>query len=183
MINTEVVEQAVEKFDGKVVQGLEEFSEWLTIVEKLEPKVGLEVGTFMGGTAYLTLELIPSLEIFVTVDINHKRCSYEHSKLRKVSKDSRLLSTRDRVVEVLKGKQVDFLFIDGLHTMHGVMGDFYSYGSLVRKGGLIGFHDTMVGRLRASHTDVLMFWTLLCNLEVSRVQEIGINHGIGVYER
>lgn len=183
MINERVVRGAAEKFDGKIVQKLPEFTEWLVMVENLDPKVGLETGTHTGGTAYLMLELFPSLEVFITIDISHQKCTYSHPKLVKISGDSRLLSTRDRVVDILNGRQVDSFFVDGLHTMQGVMGDFYSYGSLVRRGGLIGFHDTMIGRHMASHVDVLMFWTLLGNLEAGKVREVGLSRGIGVYQR
>ena len=41
----------------------------------------------------------------------------------------------------LGGQLLDFLFIDGDHTFAGVQQDFESYRSLVRRGGLIAFHD------------------------------------------
>jgi predicted O-methyltransferase YrrM len=36
---------------------------------------------------------------------------------------------------------LDFLFIDGDHSYEGVKKDFEIYSSLVRKGGIIAFHD------------------------------------------
>jgi len=36
---------------------------------------------------------------------------------------------------------IDFLFIDGDHTYEGVKQDFQMYSPLVKKGGLIAFHD------------------------------------------
>ena len=42
---------------------------------------------------------------------------------------------------VLNGEKIDFLFIDGDHRYDGVKSDFEMYKSLVKSGGLIGFHD------------------------------------------
>ena len=36
---------------------------------------------------------------------------------------------------------VDFLFIDGDHSLEGVKLDDEQYGQLVRSGGIIAFHD------------------------------------------
>jgi len=42
-------------------------------------------------------------------------------------------------------KRGDFLFIDGDHTYEGVEGDFEMYSPLVRRGGIIAFHDIVPG--------------------------------------
>ena len=36
---------------------------------------------------------------------------------------------------------MDFLFIDADHTAQGVRADYRLYSPLVRKGGMIAFHD------------------------------------------
>lgn len=38
---------------------------------------------------------------------------------------------------------MDFLFIDADHTYEGVKMDFEMYSQLVRKGGIIAFHDIL----------------------------------------
>jgi predicted O-methyltransferase YrrM len=45
------------------------------------------------------------------------------------------------VENILKGRKLDFLFIDGDHRYEGVKMDFEMYGKLVGKGGIIAFHD------------------------------------------
>jgi predicted O-methyltransferase YrrM len=47
---------------------------------------------------------------------------------------------------ILDGNSLDFLFIDGDHTYEGVRKDFEMYGKLVRRGGIIAFHDIVSGR-------------------------------------
>lgn len=45
--------------------------------------------------------------------------------------------------EKCEGKEIDFLFIDGLHTVEQVKKEL-ALVNLVRKGGVIGFHDISV---------------------------------------
>jgi len=49
--------------------------------------------------------------------------------------------TLNNVKNILKDTQVDFLFIDGDHRYEAIKQDFNMYSSLVRKGGMIAFHD------------------------------------------
>ena len=46
-----------------------------------------------------------------------------------------------KIKAILKDNKVDFLFIDGDHSHEGVKKDFEMYSPLVRKGGIIAFHD------------------------------------------
>ncbi len=55
--------------------------------------------------------------------------------------DSHADTTWRRVAELLDGRAIDFLFIDGDHSCDGVWQDFKMYSSLVAPGGLIAFHD------------------------------------------
>jgi predicted O-methyltransferase YrrM len=55
--------------------------------------------------------------------------------------DSHSESTLRRVLALLGGRSVDFLFIDGDHSHNGVWRDFNMYSPLVTPGGLIAFHD------------------------------------------
>ena len=38
-------------------------------------------------------------------------------------------------------QSLDVLFIDGDHTYEGVKDDFLSYSPLIRRGGIVAFHD------------------------------------------
>ena len=58
--------------------------------------------------------------------------------IRGDSHDSRTL---ERVKKILGGEELDFLFIDGDHTYEGVRRDFEMYSPLVRRGGVVAFHD------------------------------------------
>jgi hypothetical protein len=46
-------------------------------------------------------------------------------------------------MKILRNEPIDFLFIDGDHSYEGVLQDFAMYSWLVRRGGLIAFHDIL----------------------------------------
>jgi predicted O-methyltransferase YrrM len=69
----------------------------------------------------------------------------EGQSIRLMRADSHSPETLNEVRKVLGGRPVDFLFIDGDHTYEGVRKDFEMYSSLVRKGGIIAFHDICPG--------------------------------------
>ena len=47
-----------------------------------------------------------------------------------------------QVIVYNKVSDIDFLFIDGNHSYESVLCDFLLYYPLVKKGGIVGFHDT-----------------------------------------
>ena len=65
----------------------------------------------------------------------------EQQKIYLIRADSHLTGSLQKVKSALKGKSLDFLFIDGDHSYRGVKQDFEMYSPLVRKGGLVAFHD------------------------------------------
>src|SRR4030095_11786775 len=76
--------------------------------------------------------------------------------------DSHSMRAYNRVARILGRHKLDFLFIDGDHSLLGVQLDYFMYREFVRPGGHIGFHDinqtpehTRVGCL------VGQFWTKL----------------------
>jgi hypothetical protein len=47
----------------------------------------------------------------------------------------------NEVLDWLAGQALDFLFIDGDHSLAGVASDFAMYAPMVRPGGLVALHD------------------------------------------
>jgi hypothetical protein len=47
----------------------------------------------------------------------------------------------NKVVNFLKKKKLDFLFIDGSHYFEDVLADWLIYKNFVSKNGIIAFHD------------------------------------------
>ncbi len=181
-VNKRMLSEFVKSKKLKVVQDLHEFCIWLNLVNHLEPRVGMEIGTCKGGTALLTAKFIKGLEFFITVDIEDRPVN--HRKVLCLRGDTRLLSTRKKVVDTLEGKPLDFLFIDGEHDLLTVAVDFYSFAPLVRKGGLVGIHDihTFAEGKRFCADGTLYFWRTLRKLEPHKLEDIKKSvMGIGIY--
>lgn len=62
-----------------------------------------------------------------------------------IRRNSHDLTTLFELKKILGKRKIDFLFIDGDHTYEGVKKDFAMYSPLVREGGIIAFHDIVLG--------------------------------------
>ena len=135
---------------------LKEFKEWLK-GRKIENI--LEIGVFEGGTVLAWREVFPEAYI-LGIDIG-----IGTDELRELAKKNRieLMLTTDshdyKTLEKIKDKSFDFLFIDGDHSYAGVKKDFKMYSPLVKKGGIVVFHDIKdTQRHRDINCFVADFW-------------------------
>ena len=144
---------------GEILSPLQVKSEiigLLKILKKKKPKVILEIGTAKGGTLFLFSRVAHEDSIIISLDLPkgefgggysifkiplYKSFSRENQKIHLVRADSHKEETLKKIKSILRGKKVDFLFIDGDHTYKGVKTDFKVYSPLVRESGIIVFHD------------------------------------------
>jgi len=140
----------------------------------IRPKVILEIGTANGGCLFLLSKFSSPDALFISVDLpvepyiggfDYKNKSFYKSfatnnqKMVLIRRDSHDLSTLQKVKKILKNKQIDVLFIDGDHTYEGVRKDFEMYAPLVKKNGLIAFHDIVVVDPKIEkNNEVNKFW-------------------------
>jgi cephalosporin hydroxylase len=115
------------------------------------PKTILEIGTAGGGTLYLFTTVFKP-DLIISVDLpggpfgggysEQRMALYESfGNVKLIRDDSHKPETYLKVKELLAGKQLDMLFIDGDHTYDGVKEDFRMYSPFVKKEGVIVFHD------------------------------------------
>jgi predicted O-methyltransferase YrrM len=138
----------------------EEIQKFLEIAQKIEPKTIVEIGTAKGGTLYLLSKIADKKAKIISIDLPGGLFGggYEHRKiplLRSFSQysqeivllraDSHEEETVRKLKDILGGGEIDLLFIDGDHRYEGVRKDFEMYSPLVRKGGIIAFHDICPG--------------------------------------
>lgn len=146
-------------------------------VKNLNPKIVVEIGTRKGGTLFVWCRYT-SAETIISIDLPNgihgggypeaKKKLYKHflsdaknRTLHLLQCDSHDLSTIEKLKELLEGRPIDFLFIDGDHTYNGVKSDFINYGELVRPGGIIAFHDiveNLTDHEDAQTIEVPKFW-------------------------
>ncbi len=138
----------------------EEIIMLMEILQKQKPKYVLEIGTAGGGSLFMLSQVIEDDSILISIDLpngqfgggypNNRITLYKSfaktsQKIKLIRKDSHSLESLNSVKKILKENNLDFLFIDGDHSYEGVKKDFELYAPLVKKNGLIAFHDIVQG--------------------------------------
>lgn len=172
MVNLEEViiksKASIEKDDLKVL---------LPLIAKIEPQFILEIGTWKGYSALLWEQAfggcIVTIEKTEELDIRLPAPAFY------IKGDSHSEQMLEQVKNCYPNEQYDFLFIDGDHSYEGVKKDFEMYAPLVRKGGIIIFHDAIYHADETEEVDI--FWHEIKN-QYSYVEiKVGKNStGIGV---
>jgi len=182
----------------KPSQVREEIAELLRILKSLNPRICLEIGTAGGGTLFLFAQMANPGATLISIDLPggpfgggypawkiplyKSFARYTTQRIHLLRADSHNPNTLRKVREILAGKPLDFLFIDGDHTYEGVRRDFEMYSPLVRKGGMIAFHDIVPGPPE-NVGGVPEFWNDIKNkykhLEIVKDPNQG-GYGIGV---
>lgn len=143
------------------------------ILEDFGPKRSLEIGTNYGGTLFLLCSISPPESKIISLDLPEgpfgggyprrkiplfRKFRRKGQALHLIRADSHSPETRKRVLTILDGQLLDYLFIDGDHTYRGVQLDFEMYSPLVRGGGMVVFHD-IVTYNKGSGCEVEQFWS------------------------
>ncbi len=159
----------------KPFQVKEEILELLKILEKKKPQTILEIGTANGGTLFLFSRIASQDAVIISIDLPegkfgggypkwkiplYKSFATQNQKIHLIRADSHNQETLEKVKNILGNQKVDFLFIDGDHSYEGVKKDFEMYSQLVRKGGIIAFHDVAI-HLPETGCFVYNFWVEL----------------------
>jgi cephalosporin hydroxylase len=210
------VDEAMDKYGPLIsLQIRYEIYELAKIVENIKPNVVIEIGTDLGETLFLWGKICDGTVI--SIDLPNGRFGtadgpfgttggYTEEKIplyksfgkdiQLIRDDSHSATTLQKVKEILNGRQVDFLFIDGDHSYKGVSDDFLIYSPLVRKGGLIAFHDIVqhkiegvgVSELWQQIKDTNEYWGKIDKSQCFEMTEIVENDiqswaGIGVLKK
>jgi cephalosporin hydroxylase len=141
------------------MQKLREFAPLVALVGSGAPRVVVEIGTASGGTFYAWCRAAAPDATLVSIDLPGGRFGGEAGpadvatlrgygrpaqELHFLRADSHDLKTRARLEEILDGRAIDFLMIDGDHTYDGVKRDFELYEPLVGAGKPVAFHDIVL---------------------------------------
>ena len=152
-----VARRAIRGFGA--VQRTWELQSLLGLVRRRQPRVVVEIGTYLGGTlscwpavsspdaSFVSIDLPQHIEGLAELDSRGANISRIRQSLKRGQRlveiigDSHLAETLDRLTICLAGMPIDILWIDGDHSYEGVAADMKMYGPLVRSGGLVAFHD------------------------------------------
>lgn len=145
----EVVDEVFASTCFHVNQKRSEILQLLKFLKDIQPRYLCEIGGQCGGTFFLFCQIAAPDARILSIDINYtpvQRFAYRYfarSKQRAIclTADSHAEKTLEKVTERLGGHELDFLFIDGDHSLFGVSSDYEMYAPLVREGGIVAFHD------------------------------------------
>lgn len=161
------------------------------ILQSSAPKRSLEIGTNYGGTLFLLCTLSSPGAKIISLDLPSgpfgggyprrkiplfRRFPRAGQKLHLIRADSHAPKTKERVLQILDGEKLDYLFIDADHTYDGVQRDFQMYSPLVRRGGMVAFHDIATYNPE-SECQVARFWSEIKDHYQHREIIEGLNHG------
>jgi len=144
----------------------------LNILKEIRPRRILEIGTAKGGTLFCFTRVASEDAVIISVDLPrgpfgggypplriplYRLFALQNQRIFLIRGDSHKMETLNKVEKILNGETLDFLFIDGDHTYDGVKKDFEMYSRLVKKGGIIAFHD-IVEHPHETGCEVSKFW-------------------------
>lgn len=158
-------------------QNLAEFEGLLKEYVKLKPSKVIEIGSLYGWTLQHFIFYAEDKSTILSIDLpvrnfvgpndwrvtkqedNYKNlwpkwAKEKNSKLYLIPEESQNLSTLEKTKDIFNNEPVDFLFIDGNHLYSAVKKDYEMYSPLVRKGGIVAFHDIGVNEEGGAH----IFW-------------------------
>jgi predicted O-methyltransferase YrrM len=196
---TGLVEQICRRRDRRSIfanQNPAEIGALCDLVRQNNPKVILEIGTSQGGTLYLFSRLVEPGGLVISIDKPGEPGSVRYvmrsvyqtfgkqngAKVLTLDRDSHSPETHRELEQILAGRQIDLLFIDGDHRYDGVKADYQTYRQWIAPGGIIALHDIAIQENHAT-IDVPRFWRELvassrsCQEFVARPGE---GPGIGV---
>jgi predicted O-methyltransferase YrrM len=166
--------------ENKAQQHLKEFEKLLIFLDSMQSKkIAVEIGSYDGGCLHAYKEMFDKV---ISIDLENRSRIKEVDYIIGDSKKAGPL-----LKETIGGKntKIDFLMIDGDHTYAGVKADFELYHKLVRKGGIIAFHDILDTPLhRGLFCRVDLFWDEISKDERFEAYEViesdGAWGGIGI---
>jgi len=138
----------------------DEICSFIYFVKEKKPDTFLEIGTAGGGSLFMISQVISPNGLLISIDLPsgdygggypesripiYQAIARTKQRIELIRADSHNLSTFKNVQNLLKGKKLDFVFIDGDHSYEGVKADFHLYSQLVGKNSYIAFHDIVPG--------------------------------------
>lgn len=129
-------------------QRIEEVVWFYRACEIIKPKVIVEIGLKEAGNMKILSMHLGKGDLVIGMDwckhrdscvipwADEAECDVVH-----VHGNSQDEAVQLELKEVLEGREIDVLFIDGDHSTEGMLSDYKNYSPFVRNGGIIAVHD------------------------------------------
>lgn len=100
----------------------------------------LEIGVFEGETSIKMIEALPYGGKYTGIDINN----YLKYDLKSFGAEVEFIEGESiKVMQSMKPKQFDFIFVDGDHSWANILPEFKEVERVIKPGGIIAYHDTI----------------------------------------
>lgn len=157
----------------KLLQEPSELKSLIDIYRKLSPEYALEVGSLYGGTLYYWVHYMPPGGTMVSVDKIADNAEHPIGKVLAARElwDGwaetamvdliKIVGVSSNIVTIQKVADYapfDFIFVDGGHDYETVSSDYQNYWPMLRKGGVMAFHDIASLDENSYHIDVGRWW-------------------------
>jgi predicted O-methyltransferase YrrM len=122
----------------------------VALVKSVSPRVMIEFGCNEGRTAKIVLKNVSSLERYIGIDVPSNHQPTLDCQVKEIPSEAAIYANDDRFFLLLcpsvdlsadKLEPCDAVFIDGDHSEEAVIFESLLAKELVRKGGIIVWHD------------------------------------------
>jgi predicted O-methyltransferase YrrM len=100
----------------------------------------LEIGVFEGETSVKMIEALPYGGKYTGIDINDY---LKHDLGTFGAEVEFILGESIKVMQGMKPKQFDFIFVDGDHSWANILPEFKEVECIIKPGGIMAYHDTI----------------------------------------
>jgi predicted O-methyltransferase YrrM len=145
------------------VEGLEDMIRWINEIRPTSEMRMIEIGSYIGESTMIFakhFKEVVSVDPYMdNYDVTDMACSFApfddvYSEFLRNTLDipniKSIRDTSERSFSILKEREWDLVYIDGLHTVQGVMFDIDNYRTIISKGGFVSGHDYGWGNVRHS---------------------------------
>src|SRR5262245_46055260 len=125
----------------------------VALVASVAPRVVAEFGVNLGKTAVAILDAVPTIELYIGIDVPWNYRTAHSSQRAEVPSNPGLYARADERFKLLRLdlgsacldefdlEPIDAAFIDGDHSAAGVLADSILVRKLLRPGGIAAWHD------------------------------------------
>jgi len=100
----------------------------------------LEIGVFEGETSVKMIAALPYGGKYTGIDINNY---LKHDLTTFGAEVDFILGESIKVMQGMKPRQFDFIFVDGDHSWANILPEFKEVERMIKPGGTIAYHDTI----------------------------------------
>lgn len=166
-----------------IKQNLVEITQFVEFIETIQPANIMEIGVWTWGTSWIWFQFCKKNDGLLYA-LDYRKEVFEMAKwpprVKPIFGDSTNPLIIKRIHDMIPTGTLDLLFIDADHTLPYVTQDYENYKDLVRKGGIIAFHDIV-----EPSCEVRLLWnqikteTSLEFCDPIAIRDMGQTSGIG----